>query len=176
MKQRIIIASVLAMFAMHGVADAGELSAGVFNSFKGFGLSLDYAPSTGILNSFMVYADTYRVFSGTYRDAGIKMVYLHYNRLKSFESDAASFDILLGPGASTGYVRDAGSELFGFILSADVAIALRARFQRNIDLELGAVAELGFISGDNGGKFQMSMYDNGLAQALLPFLKILVRF
>ncbi len=176
MKIRITIATVLIFLAMPGVANAGELSAGSFNSFKGFGISLDYAASKDILNSYMIYADTYRVLSGTCKDAGIKMVYLHYNRLSTYVYPNSSFDLLFGPGASTGYVRNAGSDRFGFILTADIAIAIRARFQRDIDLELGTVAELGFISGNNGGKFQISMYDNGLTQAFLPFLKIMVRF
>ena len=101
MKIRITIATVLIFLAMPGVANAGELSAGSFNSFKGFGISLDYAASKDILNSYMIYADTYRVLSGTCKDAGIKMVYLHYNRLSTYVYPNSSFDLLFGSSRQT---------------------------------------------------------------------------
>ena len=176
MRTRLTIASVLLLFLMQGRLCAGDLSAGMFNSVRGFGISLDYAAGSDILNSYMLYADTFGVYHGKYRDAGVKLVYLHYNRLTSFGSDSCEFDVVLGPGASTGYARDRDSDRFGYLLTADIALAIRAKYGRNIDLELGTFTELGFITGESGGNFQLRMYDNGLYQSLLPFLKIMIRF
>ena len=177
MKIRACMTTILVLLSMQGSLRAGDrLSAGLFNSYKGFGISLDYAANEDILNSYIIYADTYRMFDGTYGDAGLKLVYIHYNRLSSFSSERASFDLLLGPGASTGYARDWGTDRLGFIFTADVAVAFKVRIIRNIDLELGAFAELGFVTGNNGSQFLLSMYDNGLRQAFIPFLKIMKRF
>ena len=155
---------------------AGDLSAGVFNSPKGFGISLDYYATEDIYNSYTVYADMYKMFSGTYRNAGVKFVYLHYNRLGGKDYGNTRFDLFLGPGASSGYVRDFDSEQFGLTLTADIALALRARFDRCFDIEFATLTELGFIARDAGGKTQVSIYGNGIRQVFLPTLKIMLRF
>ena len=166
----------LACLAVHINASAGGLSAGLFNSVKGFGFSIDYNASEDILNSYTVYADVYGMYSGVSHNAGIKFVYLHYNRLSQLESTHARYDIFLGPGSSTGYVRDLGAEKYGLILTADLAVALRVYFSRNLELELATIAELGFSYGESDNKSQLDIYANGLMQALQPTLKIMVRF
>lgn len=176
MKLRLIILCTMAFFAMHATASAGGVSAGLFNSPKGFGISIDYLASDGIYNSYNAYADIYGMMSGKYRNPGIKLVYLHYNRLASFDYQEAECGLYLGPGVSSGVVRDSGSEKFGMILTADIALSLRVSFQRNIDLELGTVAELGFIARKNPQGVQMSIYNSGLVHALVPTLKIMARF
>ncbi|MBR5924635.1 MAG: hypothetical protein IKZ60_04170 [Bacteroidales bacterium] len=176
MKARKMIMLALACLAMHFNASAGDLSTGLFNSVKGFGLSIDYDATEDIYNSYTVYADLYGMYSGVSHSAGIKFVYLHYNRLTHMESPNAKYDIYLGPGASTGYVRDNGAERFGLVLTADLAVALRVSFNRSLELELGTVAELGFTYGESDNKSQLDIYANGLMQALLPTLKIMVRF
>ena len=180
MNARKLIMLVLACFAMcHNAYAGGEdgtVSAGLYNSPKGFGISLDYNANADILNSYTVYADIYGMMSGIYRGAGVKFVYLHYNRLSWFETDYARFDVYLGPGASTGYVRDYNYDRFGFILTADVSFAIRACFKRNFDIELANVAELGFLMGEDEGHTQLSIYNNGLLQSLIPSLKLMIRF
>lgn len=181
MTARKMITLILACFALHinvyagGEAD-GAVSSGLYNSPKGFGLSLDYYATADILNSYSVYADIYGMLSGIYKGAGVKFVYLHYNRLSCFETDYARFDVYLGPGSSIGYVRDYNYEQFGFILTADLSFSIRACFKRNFDIELANVAELGFLVGDESGHTQLKIYNNGLVQSLLPSLKLMFRF
>lgn len=164
------------LLSLHTNAAAGDLSAGVFNSPKGFGISLDYYATQDIYNSYTAYAYMYRMFFDNTENAGVKFMYLHYNRLKGWERNNARFDLFIGPGASTGYVRDNDSEAFGMILTADIAIALRIRFTRSIDMEISNVAELGFIARDNKGKSEVSIYNDGLIQTILPALKLMIRF
>ncbi|MBP5566810.1 MAG: hypothetical protein J6X57_04900 [Bacteroidales bacterium] len=181
MKARKLITLALACLAVHlsafaGGVEDGTVSAGLYNSPKGFGMSLDYYANSEILNSYTVYADIYGMMSGKYKGAGVKFVYLHYNRLTWFETDNARFDVFLGPGGSTGYVRDYNHDRFGFMLTADVSFAIRACFKRNFDIELANVAELGFLVGEEGGHTQLRIYNNGLTQALIPSLKLMFRF
>lgn len=129
-----------------------------------------------VYNSYTLYADAFGMYSGEFTTPGIKAVYLHYNRFASFSSRFADYDLFLAPGASTGYVRDRGSDNLGFLVSADLAMAFRATFKRKIDIEFGMFAELGFKSGYSGGKAQLGIYNNGLTQALYPTLKIMMRF
>jgi len=175
-KPRLLILTIIAFSAVHGSVSAGGLSAGLFNSPKGFGFSIDYIASDNIYNSYNVYADIFGMMDGRYDSPGIKACYLHYNRLAAFNYKDTDCGLFLAPGASTGYVRDMGSDKFGAILTADVALALRLSYQRSIDIELGAVAELGFIARKTGSGTQMNIYNNGLVQALFPTLKILLRF
>jgi len=170
-----MLISAIAMLSMHINASAGDLYTGIYNSFKGIGISMDYLPEYDIVNSYTVYADFNQVLSGKYRNAGIKAVYIHYNRLATVETQNAVIDLMLGPGASTGYVRDR-SENFGMILTADVGLALRVRFERNFIMELGSVAEFGFKSDRSDGNLHIGMYKNGLIQALLPSLKLMIGF
>lgn len=176
MKARHYILVAVALLALHTHAMAGDLSAGIFNSPRGFGISLDYYATEDIYNTYIVYADMYGIYSGTYRNSGVKFIYLHYNRLGGIDTDYAAYGLFLGPGASTGYVRDFDSEKFGFTLTADIALALRAQFPKNFDLELAMMVEMGFIARDFEGKTQLDIYGNGLRQVFLPTLKIMYRF
>lgn len=171
------LACVVVQFhAYAGDGPDGGISAGLYNSPKGFGISLDYSAGADILNSYTIYADIYRMITDADKDAGVKFVYLHYIRLTNIETQSGRFDFYLGPGASTGYVRDYAHDHMGFILTADVAFAVRYCFKRNFDLELANVAGLGFIVGDEGGHTQLSIYNNALFQALIPSLKLMIRF
>ena len=166
----------MALITMHMNAFAGDVSAGLYSSPKGFGFSLDHAATDDIINSYTIYADVYGLYNGRYNGAGVKIQYLHYNRLASYDIPHAKIDILLGPGGSTGYVRDLDSDRFGMLLTADIALALRIRFQRNFDMEAGTAASLGFISDNSSGKLQIGIYNNGLLQALYPSIKLMIRF
>lgn len=170
-----IILSVL-LLAMQSNASAGGLSAGIFNSYKGFGISIDYAATEEIYNSYNLYADVYGMYDGTSRSPGVKLAYLHYNKLATIDSRHARYDLYLGPGASTGYVLDHGADKRGIMLTADLGLAFRAYFKMNVDLEFGMFTELGFISGEANGKTQIRIYRNGLMHALIPTLKIMYRF
>ena len=181
MKARKSIFLALACFVMHfaayeATAQEGGISTGLYSSPKGFGISLDYLAGADILNSYTVYADIYQMITDPDKDAGVKFVYLHYNRLTSVESEYARFDFFLGPGASTGYVRDYNHTNLGFILTADISFAIRACFKRNLDIELANDASLGFILGNSDGHTQLSIYNNGLLQAMIPSLKLMMRF
>lgn len=175
-KARIGIIIFITLLAMQYNAFAGGLYAGIFNSYRGFGISMDYAATEDIINSYNLYADVYGMYDETHRNPGIKLVYLHYNKLATIDARYARYDLYLGPGASTGYVWDHAADRRGIILTADLGMAFRACFKRNIDMELGMFAELGFVSGESGGKTQIKIYQNGLLQALIPTLKIMYHF
>lgn len=176
MKARIGLMLSVFLLAMQFNALAGGLSAGVFNSYRGFGISMDYAATEDIINSYNLFADVDGMYDGTRRTAGIKLVYMHYNKLATIDSKYAHYDLYLGPGASTGYVWDHASEKRGILITADLGLAFRACFKRNIDLELSMFTELGFVSGESRGKTQIKIYNNGLLQALIPTLKIMYNF
>lgn len=176
MKARISMMIAVFLLAMQLDASAGGLSAGIFNSYKGFGLSIDAVATEDIYNSYNLYADVLGMYNGANRYPGIKAVYLHYNKFASINSKMADYNLYLGPGASAGYVRDHASEKPGIVLTADLALAFRASFKKNIDMELGMVAELGFISEKTSGRTQIRIYNNGLMQALIPTLKIMYCF
>lgn len=175
-KARIGIFLFITLLAMQPKAFAGGLSAGIFNSYKGFGISIDYAATQDIYNSYNLYADVYGMYNGKSRNAGIKLAYLHYNKLATIDAKYARYDLYLGPGASTGYVLDHGADKRGIMLTANLGLAFRACFKMNLDLEAGMCAELGFISGESEGKTRIKMYQNGLMQALIPTLKIMYNF
>lgn len=175
-KARIGIIIFISLLTVQYNAFAGGVYVGVFNSFRGFGISMDYAATEDIINSYNLYADVYGMYDGTHRNAGIKLAYLHYNKLATVDARHARYDLYLGPGASTGYVWDHASDSRGIVLTADLGLAFRACFKRNVDMEFGMFAELGFISGKTQGKTQIKIYQNGLLQALIPTLKIMYHF
>ncbi len=176
-KTRISIILAISLLAMQTNAFAGGLSAGLFNSYKGFGICLDYAATEEIINSYNLFADVYGMYDGSHDKAGVKFVYLHYNKLATIDAKYAQYDLFLGPGASTGYVWDRAAESRGIMLTADLGLAFRASFKRSMAMEFGVCAELGFVSGkQRGGGTRIKIYDNGLLQALIPTLKIMYVF
>jgi len=175
-KIRILALTMSFLLAVQFNAHAQGWSAGLYNSLKGMGVSIDYKANDDIYNSFTLLADMTGIFGGRYTEPGIKMVYLHYNRLSAFSTEHADFGIFLAPGASTGLVRDHDTDSFGTILTADIAIALNACFIRNIDIEVGFMAELGFFATSTVSGTQMNIYDNGLRKAMIPSIKLMYRF
>ena len=167
--------SVLFLLAQFN-ASAQGFSAGLYNSYKGFGFSIDYNANEDIYNSFTIYGDMTGIFDAKYSDPGLKLIYLHYNKLNGVDVAGTRLDLFLGPGASSGFVRDYNTDSFGVVLTADIALAIRASYEHNFELELGVVTELGFFANNAGTGVNISIYGNGIRQTFLPSIKIMYRF
>jgi hypothetical protein len=175
-KARLSVLLAILSLALHPDACAGDLSAGLFNSFKGFGISVDHIANDDIYNSFTVYADIYRMPFGETAYPGIKIVYLHYNRIATINRQYSTYDIFIAPGFSTGYVRDFEKPRPGLVTAADLSLAVKMRTEKNIDVEFGFLSEIGFISNSGNGKTQVGIYSNGLRQSWYPIIKLMYRF
>lgn len=176
MKARIQLLVSVALFALQINASAGNFYTGLFNSPRGFGLSIDYTTKSDIRNSFTVYADIYKLTDGSTAYPGIKIVYLHYNRIGGISGTHATYDLFIAPGFSTGYALDKDKEYPGIVTAADLSFAMRMVPQKHFELEFGVLTEIGLISGVGKGGTQTGIYSNGLIQSLYPIIKIMYRF
>ena len=176
MKVRIRLLVAAALFALQINAFAGNFYTGLFNSPRGFGLSIDYTTKSDIRNSFTVYADIYKMTDGSADAPGVKIVYLHYNRIGGLTGPHATYDLFIAPGFSTGYVLDKDKVYPGILTAADISFALRMVPERHFELEFGVLTEIGLISGVGKGGTQTGIYSNGLRQSLYPIIKIMYRF
>lgn len=156
---------------------AGDFSAGLFSSPKGFGLSLDYDTGGSILNSYTLYADIYGIPGDKFNDPGTKFVFSHYNLLGRVEKDDVLLSFWLGPGVSLGRVRDSGKgRSFGNAASVNCAASIRLQYSRRICVDLGFNLELGFFGDSNGRDYEITIYNNGIRQSWYPQVKILYEF
>lgn len=168
-----------------------EISAGLFNSAKGFGLSLILpAKDNDSFESFDVYADIYGFPTG--RAAyypGIKVQALHNVVLDAKTLPSYNRFIYTGIGACAGYVRD--YEKFsrwetgpaylimnmGGIVCISGAAGIRWDFSRVV-LDLSLQADAGFYMRrhETQGNMIFQLYKNGLYNSFYPQFKIMWKF
>ena len=164
---------------------------GLFNSPKGFGASVRFAPREGVFHSATAFIDIYGVPSSRCSYPGIKANVSRYYSVGQAERGDIRFRFYAGPGISAGYVRDHDkgrgwdpSSLLGD--NEGVALALSGGggclfdFGGRVSLDLSLTAELGTHirrNEEEKGYFapSLSIYNNGILQALYPQLTILFK-
>ena len=160
----------------HANMNAGGFQTGTFHSPKGFGFCFDHPAVDGIINSYILYADLYGIWDGSKTVPGIKLVYLHQNRLLAFRLPETNAGLFIAPGFSTGYVTDRGKEGHGIVTAADISLSIRFSFEKAFELEAGFLLELGFFSQYQNNYTSTQLYENGLRNAARPHIKLLYRF
>ena len=155
-------------------AAAQVSSAGFFHSYKGLGVSLQSgSPGSRDFNDYTLYADMAGVFSGNADAPGIKFCYSHNVRVHTFESNPGTdFCIFAGSGVTAGWVNDFQRPSYGFEGALAGTFGTRAAFARNILLTAGLTLEAGAFIHYDGRGVRLSVYRNGLNQAVYPHISI----
>ena len=100
-----------------------------------------------------------------------------FNRGIVFDKKIGKGNVLVRPffssGASIGFVHEHKDPGYGFELALTCAGGLHFRFpERGVTMILGLQPELGVMMKTEDSKFSLSLYKNGLYQAVVPFLDI----
>lgn len=182
MKKLLIL---LASVVISGTLPAQTRCAGLFNSLKGFGLSVSNKIDEDEFNSLELFADFYGLLSGRSEYPGIKFNYTHSKVLKTWIGSDIATALYAGPGVTAGYVRDYQKgyyELRKFVFTQNYGaaaglsgtIGFRFLFSRRISIDLSWTAELGLHlrKDEKLDTFQLRFYRNGLFLAPYPQLKL----
>lgn len=190
LKPYTVLAAVLLACCFSPVSGAQD--AGLFNSPKGLGACLYLPEKDGIFHTVTAYVDLYGIPSSRCLYPGFKANVSRQYSLKSWAKDGYSISMYAGPGVSAGYVRDhdkgRGIDLstlisdnpgVAFAVSGD--IGWRFDFGGFVALDLSFTAEAGVHVRRNEKEkgyaaTSLSIYNNGLMQALYPQLIILFKF
>ena len=151
-----------------------EKSIGLFNSPKGFGVTYSNDAGNRSYNSFSLYSDMTGVFSGKNSNPGIRFEYFKVFFVKEKNTQDCEIRFYAGPGVSSGYVRDYGSDIYGVLLALSGTAGVRFCFPRGIAIDLGLSADLGLhIRGkENGQTANLKFYRNGLYRIPYPQIKL----
>ena len=161
----------------------GVVTAGVFNSPKGFGLS---AAASGLV--FVLYADIYGIPRGRQDTPGIKFNLTRCRTVRSFGIPDGECSLYFGPGVSLGWVHDldnsvAGQDALaenpGVCLALSGRVGIRADFpssKLSLDVSLTGEAGMHVRRDEWMGNLDLSLYKAGLHQLIYPQLTISRRF
>lgn len=151
-----------------------EKSAGIFNSPKGFGITFSADTPNYGFNSFNLYADLTGVLSGKYSTPGVRFDYYRGIIIKALTTESFDCRLYAGPGVSTGFVRDYGSDNYGMLIALNGTFGAKFVFPRRIAIDLGVTADLGLhIRGEERGQTtNLKLYRNGLIRILYPQIKL----
>lgn len=168
-----------------------EVDAGVFSSFKGFGVSARFfRPDSGEFDSINIYADTYGILSGRSSQPGVFTNYCHNYIFNEINRADYLFRMYAGAGVGFGYVHDYEP---GFFDTKDVPLRNSMAFATTLacslglyfdftalplSLDLSLTANPGLFIGRNqtNGNTTVALYKNGLIHIPYPQLSILYRF
>lgn len=156
---------------------AQGFSVGLFHSPKGLGAAYERVDfETEESECVLLYADMADVFDGTFDDPGIKATYLHNFVFAVADDPGADIRVLVGLGASLGYVRDRSEAGYGCCSSVCANLACKVLFRPNIDIHFGFIPEFGLFVKKNDSETEVKLYRNGLTNAILPYITIAYRF
>lgn len=169
---------------------AGVPSAGIYNSFKGIGVTAQFnGASVKDMHIAHLFGDFYGVPTGRAREVGIKFNYTRAYVFSEIPSEECIFKFYAGPGASLGYVRDYEHGYYenlslhlknnpGGMTSLSGTAGCIVDFSKKIFINLSWTAELGIHVRRNAttGKTELNWYKNGIFQALYPQLSIMTEF
>ena len=180
------------MFLAASLSEAREKRVGLFNSPKGFGLSLQMDNrDADEIRCFNVYADTYGLLSYRTYDVGISASYTHNYILGVYDYDYMRLSLYGGAGILGGYVHDYEAGFFskdadgrmlekqmGVSLCLDCNAGLGMDFDRGITIDLSISLCPGVIirKDRDTGAALISLYKLGLINALMPQLCLYYRF
>lgn len=158
--------------------DGTRLSAGLFQSTKGIGLSLGSRFEGNKYRSFSAILDLDGVLSGRSSSGGIKIRYTGNRILKEWNSNPElNTLIFVGSGFTAGYVRD--SELhMGLMAGVSGVAGVRFDFISKLSLKLEWELDIAphiYRSFDTK-TFELGIYDNGFKKIYVPQLTISYRF
>lgn len=186
----ILVATLALLLAMTLPAGAQEF--GLFSSPKGVGGSVRFPEKDGIFHTAHAYVDIYGVATSRCSYPGFKANFSRQYVCRRFQRDGYSVAFYAGPGISLGYVRDhdkgrgfdltslmADNEGFALAVSGDAGFFFD--FGRNVFLDLSWTAEAGIHLRRNEAEKKytaasLSLYNNGLLQAIYPQLTVYFRF
>lgn len=171
-------------------ANAQRVSFGLYNSIKGFGLSLDVAgEDEPYVDAIILFADIYGFPTGRTDAPGIKFNYSREFFIKRIDSPEAIFSFYLGPGFTTGYAKDYEKSYFqditipleknhGFIAALSGTAGCRIGFLRHIELDLSMTLEAGlfFRKDEKASNLHVGLYKNGIFESFYPQLSIVTNF
>ena len=110
-----VLTLVLVLLPAVHSARAQGFALGTFHSFKGLGLSAEIPSSKPKeYNSFSLFADLARVYTGDSPSPGVKFNMSHNIRIVDFKPRTADrISLFSGAGFSAGWVRDSGKDCYG---------------------------------------------------------------
>ena len=166
-------------------------SLGLYNSPKGFGATVRFAEKDGIFHTIVGYIDIYGVPTSRCSYPGIRFNASRQYIFAREERGEINMTFYAGPGITAGYVRDHDKgrgidfvSLFGNTEGIAVAVSgdvgCRFDFPGPVSLDLSFTADLGIHMRRNEMEWNyfspsVSIFNNGLIQALYPQLTILFR-
>lgn len=168
-----------------------QLSAGSFNSPKGFGLCLETGCLTtgSALTRYTVYADIYGLPRGRIAAPGLKANFSLCRALKKYDDlDGISAVLYAGPGVSAGWVHDiersvAGKEHLvnnpGLAAALSGVAGVRLTFSgRPWVLDISFLGEAGFLIRQDEfmDNKDLTLYKAGIHQVVYPQINIIRRF
>lgn len=185
------IAAALAALLI-GTCTSSAQEAGLFNSPKGFGAMARWsARNPEVFWAATAYVDIYGVVTSRCSYPGFKFGISRNYSLKTVEADGFRMQFYAGPGLCLGYVRDhdkgRGFDLVsltadnpGVMAAVSAGAGCRFDFGGRVALDLSLTAEAGVHIRRNEQERQyaaasVSIYNNGLLQALYPQFSILFR-
>lgn len=173
-----VLTLVLVLLPAGHSARAQGFALGTFHSFKGLGLSAEIPSSKPKeYNSFSLFADLARVYTGDSPSPGVKFNMSHNIRIVDFKPRTADrISLFSGAGFSAGWVRDSGKDCYGLTGALSGTIGARAAFSCNIVLSLGITLETGILLYKDNGHIKSTLYRDGIYQTVLPHLGIYYLF
>lgn len=167
---------------------AQPVSAGIFNSLKGIGATVELPHGTDEFTSLSAFVEIFGIPTGRCDKPGGKFNFSHNFIFRKYDNDATLFELYAGPGLSAGYMRDFEvgkrvdtilklTDTPGLMAALSGRAGCRFSFEKRIALNLSFTAEFGIHArrDRNVNNINVRMYHNGLLQCLYPELSILVQ-
>lgn len=164
---------------------------GFTSSPKGMGLTMEIYPVSrpGEIHILSVSADFYGIFSGRTDDPGIRLIYSRDFIFYGYKSRYVDLAVHAGAGAMLGYCHDFEKGFFSqssrsLVKNPGAVAALTGSIGAKLDFIGGVSFDIGFMvhpglhlrKDESNGALALSLYKNGLMQALIPHLAIFYRF
>lgn len=159
------------------ICRAQNINAGLFNSPKGFGVSVRFSGVEKDFSTINLYADVTGILNGQANSPGVKLCYEYAFSYLQFGPDGR-FRAYVGPGVSVGYLKDNVSDPHGLLIALNCINGLQAIFERGVTLDLSFTVEAGLhmhadLQTDSS---RLSIYKNGFRQFFFPQLTIFKSF
>ena len=182
-KSLIPLCCLLLSLAWAPSASAQRAAAGIFNSPKGEGVNVDFAPADGAFYSLAVYADFYGLLSRRSKEPGVRMNFTRNFVFKEFGDGTARYFLYAGPGLSLGWVHDFErgyftkeitplSKPYGAVAAVSGTAGCRFEFERGISIDLSFTGEAGLMYRPSNSK--LTCYLNGILESFFPQISIML--
>ena len=182
------IVCLLVLVSICAGARAQQAALGLFSSPKGFGLNgrFDSSFRANAFHDLSVYADTYGIAMGKCFMPGFRLNYSYNTVFHRFAWRGMDCSLYTGPGVSLGWVREFEKGLFdpdvryfrspGGMAAVNACFGIQVQCHERVRLDLRWEAQAGiFYQDDNSVQTTiLSLYKNGIYQALYPELIILI--